>query len=132
MDVQLIEAHYLIVAICVISAALLFYSIGVWVEHVRGRLKFWHIGLILSGLVCNAIGVGLMKSIAQLNGTNDELHTLLGVLTIFIIMVHAMWAIWVLVVRSPKAYLYYNRLSIFLWCIWLIPFFFEIYLSFTL
>ncbi len=132
MVIHLVEARYLIASTCVITAALLFYSIGVWIEHVKGRLKFWHVGLILAGLVCDAVGTGLMKSVAHFTGMNNEMHTVVGVITIFIMMAHAMWAIWVLTVKTPTARLYYNRLSIFLWCIWLIPYFFEVYLGLSL
>ena len=65
----------------------------------------------------------------RLDDSND---TVVGVITIFIMMAHAMWAIWVLTVKTPTARLYYNRLSIFLWCIWLIPYFFEVYLGLSL
>ena len=132
MDVQYVEMHYMIAATCVIVAALLFYSVGIWVEHVKGRLRFWHIGFMLVGLVCNAIGIGLMKSLAQFTSVNNEMHTLVGVITIFIMMAHSMWAIWVLTDKSAQARNYYNRLSIFLWCLWLVPFFFEVYLSLSM
>lgn len=132
MDIHLVEARYLIAATCVITAALLFYSIGIWAEHVKGRLRFWHVGLMLVGLVCDAVGTGLMKSVAQFTSVNNELHTVLGVVTIFIMMVHAMWAIWVLTVKTPIVKLYYNRFSLFVWCIWLVPYFFEIYLGLSM
>ncbi len=129
MDLHIIEARYLIAATCVITAALLLYSIGVWVEHVKGKVKFWHVALILAGLVCDAVGTGLMKSIAQFSGVNNELHTVVGVITIFLMMAHAMWGVWVLTVKTPGARTFYNRFSIFLWCLWLVPYFFEMYLS---
>ena len=132
MDEPLIEARYLIAATCVITLALLLYSIGVWVEHVKGRLKFWHVALMRSGLVCDAVGTGLMKSVSQFTGFSNEIHTLVGIITILIMMAHAMWAIWVMSVKTPNARTYYNRFSLFLWCIWLIPYFFEIYLSLSL
>ncbi len=132
MDQYIVEANYIIAVVCVITAALLLYSVGVWVEHVKGRLKFWHVALMLSGLVLDAIATGLMKSMSRFTEMNNELLTLIGIVTILLMMIHSMWAIWVLTVKTPKARMYYNRLSIFVWCIWLIPYFFEIYLSLSL
>lgn len=43
MEFDQVDMHYLIAAICVITGALIFYTIGVWGEHVQGKLKFWHI-----------------------------------------------------------------------------------------
>ena len=75
MEFDQVDMHYLIAAICVITGALIFYTIGVWGEHVQGKLKFWHILFFLSGLVCDAVGTGLMKSIAHMTHLHDEIHT---------------------------------------------------------
>ena len=61
MELNQIDIHYLIAAISVITAALVFYTIGVWGEHVQGKLKFWHILFFLFGLVADTVGTGLMK-----------------------------------------------------------------------
>ena len=60
MDFNKVDIHYLIAAICVITGALVFYSIGVWGERIQKKLKFWHISFFLLGLVCDAVGTGLM------------------------------------------------------------------------
>ncbi len=132
MDVQYVEMRYVIAATSVVVASLLFYSIGIWIEHVKGRLRFWHVVLMLIGLVCNAVAIGLMKSLAQFTTINNGLHTLVGVVTILVMMGHCVWAIWVMTDKSTKALTYYNRLSIFVWCVWLVPFFFEIYYSLSM
>ena len=81
-------------AISVITAALVFYTIGVWGEHVQGKLKFWHILFFLFGLVADTVGTGLMKSIAHMTHLHDEIHTVTGIIAILLMLVHAMWAIW--------------------------------------
>ena len=57
-------------AICVISSALVFYTIGVWGERLQKKLKLWHIIFFLLGLVSDAVGTSLMEHIAEL--ANEE------------------------------------------------------------
>ena len=132
MDFNQVDIHYLIAAICVITGALVFYSIGVWGERIQKKLKFWHISFFLLGLVCDAVGTGFMKNIAHMTGLHDELHTVTGIIAILLMFVHAMWAIWVYVKGSPKAKMHFNRFSIVVWCIWLIPYFIGMYLGMSI
>ena len=46
--------------------------------------------------------------------------------------VHAKCAIWVYVKGSPKAKMHFNRFSIVVWCIWLIPYFIGMYLGMSI
>lgn len=43
MNLNEVDIHYLIAAICVITSALAFYTIGVWGERLQKKLKFWHL-----------------------------------------------------------------------------------------
>lgn len=61
-----LDIHLLITAICVISSALICYTIGVWGERFQGQLKAWHLWFFVLGLYADAIGTGLMEHIAQL------------------------------------------------------------------
>ncbi len=56
MELNQIDIHYLIAAICVISSALVFYTIGVWGERLQRKLKFWHIIFFLLGLLADTVG----------------------------------------------------------------------------
>ena len=84
MELNQVDIHYLIAAICVISSALVFYTIGVWGERLQKKLKLWHIIFFLLGLVSDAVGTSLMEHIAKKR--------------------------------------HFNRFSIVVWCIWLIPY----------
>lgn len=122
-----IDSYYLISSLIVLTAALVFYSIGVWSEHVRGKLRFWDLIFMLVALLCDAVGAGLMKNAAQQTQHLNETHTIVGVLAILLILGHTIWAMWVMVSRLPSARLLYNRVSIFIWCLWLVPYFFNMY-----
>ena len=132
MDFNQVDIHFLIAAICVISSALVFYTIGVWAERVQRGLKAWHVGFFLAGLMADTVGTGLMEHIARLTGLHDELHTITGVAAIILMFIHAMWAIWTYAKGSPKAKAHFNRFSIIVWLIWLIPYFIGVYIGMAL
>jgi uncharacterized repeat protein (TIGR03987 family) len=50
----------IIIAIIFFTAALLFYTVGVWSARISKRLKNWHVRSFLLGVVTDAIGTGLM------------------------------------------------------------------------
>jgi uncharacterized repeat protein (TIGR03987 family) len=108
-------------AVIVINLALIFYSIGVWSERIQGRLKVWHTVFFWLGLVCDTIGTGMMFEMA--GGLTYDVHGLSGLLAIILMFVHAIWATVVLVRKDEKMILNFHKFSIFVWLIWLIPYF---------
>ena len=94
MELNQVDIHYLIAAICVISSALIFYTIGVWGERLQRKLKFWHLIFFLLGLLADTVGTSLMEHIAELTHLHDEMHTVTGAIAILLMFVHALWAIW--------------------------------------
>lgn len=129
MELNQVDTHYLIAAICVISSALIFYTIGVWGERFQKKLKFWHIVFFLLGLVAGTVGTSLMEHIAELAHLHDEIHMVTGTIAILLMFVHASWAIWTYVTGSAKAKQHFNRFSIVVWSIWLIPYLIGVYLG---
>ncbi len=104
-----------------ITAALVLYSIGVWGERLQGRLKPWHLGFFWAGLVCDTIGTGVM--IDFVGGLTGDVHGVSGVIAIALMLVHAVWATVVLRRRDEAMILRFHRFSIFVWLVWLIPYF---------
>ena len=108
-------------AVIVINLALLFYSIGVWSERLQGKLKVWHTAFFWLGLVCDTWGTGLMFDFV--GGMSYDIHGYSGVLAIALMLVHAIWATVVLVKKNEKMIVSFHKFSIFVWLIWLIPYF---------
>jgi uncharacterized repeat protein (TIGR03987 family) len=108
-------------AIIIINLALLFYSIGVWSERIQGRLKIWHTVFFYLGLICDTWGTGLMFD--YVGGMSWDIHGISGVLAIALMFVHAIWATVVLVRKDEKMIVSFHKFSIFVWIIWLIPYF---------
>lgn len=132
MEFNQVDMHYLIAAICVITSALVFYTIGVWGERLQKKLRFWHLVFFLLGLLADTIGTGLMEHIARLTHLHDEVHTVTGIIAILLMFIHAMWAIWTYTKGSEKAKEHFNRFSIVVWIIWLIPYCIGVYLGMSL
>lgn len=111
----------LIFAIVAIVSALVFYTVGVWSEKFAGRLKPWHLILFWIGFVFDTTGTTLMADIA---GKMDfDIHGITGALAIILMLSHALWATVVLVAKQEKQIQNFHKFSIFVWLVWLVPFF---------
>jgi len=111
----------LVISTILISLALVFYSIGVWSERLAGRLKRWHLVFFWGGLVFDTTGTGIMFEMA--GGIGADIHSVTGVVAILLMLVHAVWATAVLVLKNEKAIKNFHYFSVFVWAVWLIPYF---------
>ena len=88
----------LVLSIVIITAALVFYTIGVWSEHHARILKPWHAVMFVLGLVCDASGTAIMTQIARSGQSigNPALNAVMawtGSLALLLMTFHALWAI---------------------------------------
>ena len=114
-------ATELILSTILITLALIFYSIGVWSERIVGRLKAWHLIFFWGGLVFDTVGTGIMFEIA--GGIGADIHSVTGIVAILLMLVHAIWASVVLVLKNEKAITNFHHFSVFVWVVWLVPYF---------
>ena len=108
-------------ATIIITLALVFYSIGVWSERFQGRLKRWHLAFFVLGLIFDTWGTGLMLEFA--GGMTLDIHGISGLIAILLMLIHAIWAGFVLYQKDENAILNFHKFSVFVWFIWLIPYF---------
>lgn len=110
----------LVIAVAFIFSALVLYTVGVWSEKLGGTLRPWHAAVFWAGFACDTIGTGAMGRIAgsilQLN-----FHGLTGLLAILLMLFHALWATIVLVRGDEARKASFHRLSLLVWCVWLVP-----------
>lgn len=104
----------------IMSLALLFYTVGVWAEKIKGRLKFWHLLLFMGGLIFDTIGTGAMFSISS--GISLSFHGIAGLVAITLMIIHAAWAIFVLLKKDEQTIIKFHRFSLIVWALWLIPY----------
>ena len=104
-----------------ITSALAFYTIGVWGERIIGRLRWWNFAFFVLGLVCDTLGTGMM--FAFVGGMSFDVHGISGVIAIVLMVLHAGWALVVLLTKDEVAIKKFHRFSVFVWVVWLIPYF---------
>ena len=106
-----------------ITAALIFYSLGVFGERKRRTLQRRHVILFWAGLACDTTGTLLMGYFANTSGAGQlGLHAITGMLAIILMIVHAIWATAVFVRGSERARTLFSRFSIVVWLVWLVPY----------
>lgn len=104
-----------------ITLALIAYSIGVWSERISGELKRWHLAFFVLGLIFDTWGTGIMMDFS--GGLTFDVHGITGLLAIILMFIHAVWAAFVLWKNDEKAIRNFHKFSIFVWVVWLIPYF---------
>jgi uncharacterized repeat protein (TIGR03987 family) len=122
-----LEAIMLVAAIVLICCALAFYTTGVWAEKKAGILKPWHAVMFFCGLACDASGTFVMTRIAASGAQigNAALNTVMawtGSIALLLMAAHAIWALVVLLRGRDNELKAFNRFSVTVWAIWLIPF----------
>lgn len=104
----------------IMASALLCYSVGVWSERFSGRLKWWHLVLFVCGLICDTWGTGMM--FAAVGGMTTDVHGITGLIAILLMLIHAAWALLVLLRKDEQAIMNFHKFSVAVWVIWLIPY----------
>lgn len=110
----------MIISISFISMALVLYSISIWSEKLKYKLKKWMLITFVFGFACDLIGTSIMGWHA--NGMRLHLHSICGYLALIIMGLHLAWAIQAFKHRGQSAKLFHS-FSIYAWFIWLIALF---------
>lgn len=119
----------LVISTGLITLALIFYSLGVWAEQIVRYLKVWHVAAFWTGFIFDVSGTWTMHLISK--GPIDLLspHTLSGQIAIWLMLIHTIWASYVVLKGSETVRTGFHRYSIFVWLIWLIPYFGGMYMG---
>ena len=115
----------LIISIVAITLALVFYTIGVWWEHRQRALRKIHLLFFVLGLICDVTGTTLMSVMAgssEETGTLMSVHGITGAIAIVLMMLHAAWALLVLIRNRPNEKQSFHKFSVIMWAIWLVPY----------
>lgn len=120
-------SRLLILATAAITLALVFYTIGVWSERRAKTLKGWHVATFWLGLAFDTTGTLMMGRIAEAGSApasalSSGIHGATGALAIVLMIFHALWATFVLRRNDERQKASFHRLSIVVWCVWLVPY----------
>jgi uncharacterized repeat protein (TIGR03987 family) len=113
----------IIASTVLITLALVFYSTGIWAERISRRLKAWHVITFWLGFLFDVSGTLVMHKMAQGHFDILDLHTLTGQLALWLMLVHATWATVVIRKGLENWIRKFHRYSIFVWLVWLVPYF---------
>jgi len=111
----------LVCAIIFMFLALTCYSIGVWAEKLSKKIKSWHLAFFWTGLIADISGTVIMIIISD--GFKLDIHGFTGTAAILLMAFHAIWATIVLKKEIEKSITKFHTFSLFVWLLWLIPFF---------
>lgn len=121
----------LMLSTSLITLALIFYSLGVWSERIARYLKPWHVAAFWCGFIFDVSGTLAMHRLAGGQFNILDLHTLTGQIALWLMLVHAIWATYVARKGSEEARTGFHRYSLFVWLIWLVPYFGGMYIGMT-
>lgn len=119
----------LISAIVLITLALVFYSLGIWAERIARYLKQWHVGCFWAGFFFDITGTLVMHRLADGDFDLKEPHTFTGQVALWLMLAHAIWATAVVRKGDEDKRKVFHRYSLFVWLIWLIPYFGGMYIG---
>ncbi len=119
----------LIVSAILITLALIFYSLGIWSERIARYLKPWHVAAFWLGFLFDVSGTLAMHRIAEGPFNLLEPHTLTGQIALWLMLAHAIWATYVIRRGSNALRRSFHKYSLFVWLVWLIPYFGGMYLG---
>lgn len=119
----------LAISTILITLALLFYSTGIWAERIARLLKPWHVITFWLGFAFDVAGTWMMHMMA--GGLFDlrDPHTLTGQIALWLMLGHATWATVVIRRKQRSMMLKFHRFSLFVWLVWLIPYFGGMFLA---
>ena len=113
----------LILSTILITLALVFYSTGIWSERFSRYLKGWHVAAFWTGFMFDVSGTWAMGRLSEHPFNLLDLHTLTGQIALWLMLIHAIWATYVVRKGSENSRKRFHRYSIIVWLIWLIPYF---------
>lgn len=117
------------ISFSLITTALLFYSLGVWSERIKRYLKGWHVAAFWTGFAFDIAGTLTMHQMAEGPFDIFEPHTFTGQVALWLMLIHAVWATYVVRQGTEKVRISFHRYSIIVWLIWLVPYFGGIYIG---
>ena len=113
----------IILSTTLITLALVFYSLGIWSERLSRYLKGWHVAAFWTGFMFDVSGTLAMGRLSEDPFNLLDLHTLTGQVALWLMLIHAIWATYVLRKGSEGSRKKFHRYSLMVWLIWLIPYF---------
>ena len=118
-----------IISTVLITLALVLYSLGICAERIVRHLRPWHVVTFWIGFTFDVGGTLMMHRMAEGRFDILDTHTLTGQIALWLMLGHAIWATVVIRRNLESMKIKFHRFSIFVWLIWLIPYFGGMFLA---
>lgn len=112
---------HILSAVIYFTLALVFYTIGVLGEKMTKQLYRWHLAFFYLGLIFDTLGMSYVMSLVD--GLTFNFHTITGLLGLILMLIHTLWATYVILTANKKEINRFHKFSFAVWLIWLIPYF---------
>ena len=113
----------ILISSILITLALIFYSLGVWAEKLSKYLKKWHVFSFWTGLFFDVTGTFAMTKLVTGPFNLFEIHTFTGQIALWLMLIHAIWASFVVHKDDKSMRKKFHNYSLVVWLLWLIPYF---------
>ncbi len=110
----------MLISIIFIIVALILYTLAIWSERIKKKLKPWMVYVFSSGFFCDLIGTSIMFFKAE-HKFPYNIHTFCGYAALLIMFLHLIWAL-LAILKHGKCEEYFTRFSRMAWLIWLLAF----------
>jgi uncharacterized repeat protein (TIGR03987 family) len=110
----------LLTAVLLFTIAMVFYTWGIWAEKLAGRLKRWHVYMFACGVSVDVLAT--ISSYIVVGGLVWTPHSIMGFISLGLMMIHFVWAIRVIERGEEHALTNFHKLSLFVWSIWMVSY----------
>ena len=110
----------LLIGVILFSVAMVFYTWGVFSERRARRLMPKHVGLFACGVAVDSIATVLTYVV--IGGLVFTPHAIMGFLSLILMAIHFIWAIFALKGGREQTLTNFHKLSLLVWTIWMISY----------
>lgn len=110
----------LIFAVILFTTALVFYTWGVWAEYRVKRLQPFHAKLFFAGVSVDTLATVL--TYIAIGGLTLTPHSIMGFISLSLMIIHLVWAVFVLKGNDEHKLTGFHKLSLFVWSVWMLSY----------
>ncbi len=110
----------LLIGVVLFTIAMVFYTWGVFSERKAHRLMPKHVKLFACGVAVDSVATVLTYVV--IGGLVFTPHAIMGFISLSLMAIHFVWAIFALRAGKEKTLTNFHKLSLFVWTIWMISY----------
>lgn len=109
----------ILVSVVSITAALVFYTVAVWMNFFAKELRPLHVGLFVCGMITDVAATSMMAASIEGRVTWD-LHTISGYTALVLMLLVTSAGLFATFRKHAWLLGNFHRISIPVWCVWMV------------